>query len=176
MPSNSKPIIKTKVANPFEKIQEELKNSARKVTKDIVSPFNPTNLFEELLGIQNSSDIKKNEMSKEFQKNPNMTPLDLQKLQNKYADKDQEAKMKLRNKLFNMVKSADEKLLQDQKQKKQEIQYKEQQEKQQKEQKKQAHYTPLEPMGKIRKNIFGKTKRKANPVAGLENKPNKGSG
>lgn len=106
------------------------------------------------------------------------TPLDFQKLQNKFADQDKIKLEAMRNRLFNMVKNDEEKAILERKREAEERKQKELQEEQEKKQKQlqaQQDQPSDVPQGKVRKQL-GATAKKVVSDTRQEMKGNKGSG
>ena len=143
----------TFVSNVFENLEDLGKSTVKNVAKNLKDTFNPLELMGKAVGFE------------EKFKNKNSTPLDLKKLQEKYQDKDKVKLDAYRNKLFQLVKSGEEKLLDKEKQEKNKKLQQEAYQKDEEKKKKQQHIqnqSQETPHGKERKNIFGKTKKKAN--------------
>jgi hypothetical protein len=144
----------------FEDIGEQLlelgKSTAKKTVKAVVQTVNPLSALDS----QNSNSLA-NPNSLKNPKSPKSTPLDLDKLQNKYQDQDKMKTQALRQRLFQMVKSGDEKLLMEKKQeemqKKRQEAYQEQ-EKKRREQEQKNKQGDVAPQGKVRRSIFSHKK------------------
>jgi len=155
----------TFVNNVFENLEDLGKATVKNTARALKDTFNPLDLIGQAAGFEEGKNTDKNP---EKFKNKNSTPLDLKKLQEKYQDKDKAKLDAYRNKLFQLVKSGDEKLLDKEKQEKnkkiQQEAYQKEEEKKKKQQQiqSQSQETPHGKDGKERKNIFGKSKKKAN--------------
>jgi len=131
----------------FEQLVELGHSTAKKTVKSVAQTLNP---FDKML---DSSEIKNKEK--------NHTPLDFNKLQDKFKDKEKIAAEALRNRLFQMVRQGDEKIVMENRQKELEKKRREEwekQEKKRKEKEKQEKQTNDIPLGKIRKTIFSPKK------------------
>ena len=119
--------------------------------------------FEQLVELGQSTTKNTNHpKSPESPKNSkNHTPVDFDKLKNKFQDKDKLQAEALRNRLFQIVKREDEKILEqkdmEEAQKKRQQEY-EVQEKKRKEQEKKQQQQGNIPSGKIRRSIFSSKK------------------
>lgn len=142
----------------FEQLVELGHSTAKKTVKSVAQTLNPLN---GLTGSENnnSQNEVKSQMEKLKNKN-NHTPVDFDKLQNKFKDKDKMKAEALRNRLFQMVKQGDEKLIMEKRQKELEKIRKEEYEKQEKKRKEKEKYQHVDdiPRGKIRKSIFSPKK------------------
>lgn len=149
--------------NPFESIAEFGVSSV----KQVVDTLNP--LSSILEHPSHSSSPAEKAHSPENQKPKGHTPLDFNKLGEKYKNQDesvhQQELASLRQRYFKRIKNEDEQLLQehhnkDQEKLKQEA-YEEQVKQQQIQERLAKQQQQDEPHGKIRKNILGGGKRKA---------------
>jgi len=142
----------TFVSNVFENLEDLGKSTVKKSVSAVKNTFNPVDLIGKAVGMEVDNRIK----------NKNTTPLDLKKLQEKYQDKDKVKLDAYRQKLFQLVKSGEEKVFNE---KKQEQTKKQQQETySDEEKKKQQQKTPKfeESQGKVKKSILGNRHKKAN--------------
>lgn len=161
----------------FEKAIEAGQTMAKAGAKQIKQTFDPRKILENALGTGGEDKVQK-QMKEAKDKNPNMTPLDFAKLQDKYNKQDSSKTDALRNRLFQMVKSGDEKVMQEMKQKKQEkLQrdaYQEQEKKKHEQKKLRQSQSSAAPQGKERKSIFGAKKKKGIQPSPTELKPSTG--
>lgn len=138
----------------FEQLVELGQSTAKKTVKQVAKTLNP-------LDNPNSQPTENGKSPESNQKSPNHTPLDFDKLNNKFKDKDKLSTEALRNRLFQIVRQGDERMLMEKRQKEMEIKRREELENQEKRQKtedgKRLHSEPI-PMGKIRKSIFSSKK------------------
>lgn len=140
----------------FEQLVELGSSTAKKTVKSVAQTLNP---FDKTSETQNTKHPK----SLESFKNPNNhTPVNFEKLKNKFQDKDKLQAEVLRNRLFQIVKREDEKSLERkemgeaEKERKQEylVQEKKRKEQEKKRQEQQGNI----PMGKVRRSIFSPKK------------------
>jgi hypothetical protein len=141
----------------FEQLVELGQSTAKKSAQQVTQTFNPLKLAESTLGQENSQNSLNSSTEKLKNKKDNHTPLDFDKLQKKFQDKEKIKTEALRNRLFQMVRQGDEKLLMEYRQK--EIEKKrraewEKQEKKRQEEEKKKKSTGLIPKGKVRRSIF----------------------
>lgn len=149
----------------FDDIGEQLlelgKSTAKQSVKAVTSIVDPTKLIDSD-NSKNPQDQTIEQLEKGKTKKNSSTPLNLHKLQNKYEDQDKAKTQALRQKLFQMVKAADEKLMmenrQEELQKKREEAYQEQEKKKRTELEKQQAELSSEPQGKVRRSIFSAKK------------------
>lgn len=146
----------------FEKLTELGVSTAKKTTQSIKQTLDPLQMIDQVTGRQ-GADKGVEQLEKGKGKKPNHTPLDFQKLQKKYQDQDKTKTDMLRQRLFQMVKAGDEKLLMEHRQK--EIQKKQQEtyeemdkKRREEEKKKQQDLQAGAPQGKIRRSIFSPKK------------------
>ena len=147
-------------SDTFEQLAELGKTTGKQSAKSVAQTFNPVKILEQAAGTgisPNEGDIKK-----EFQKKKNHTPMDFDKLQKKYQEKDTQNLATLRNRLFQMVKSGDEKILAEKKQaeeeKKRKIYYGEMEKKRKKHAELQQQ-SQSAPKGKEKKGLFSPKKK-----------------
>lgn len=164
-------MIKSALEDSFERLVEEgttaVKKTVKNSAKQVASTFSPTKMWEQLLGAgsapSNLSDSKENNSkSSEANRGKNHTPLDLDKLNKKYQDTDKQKVDALRNRLFQLVKQGEEKVLYDKKkeeeEKKQKENYEAMEKKKKEEQKRQESAGSEIPKGKVRRSIFSAKK------------------
>lgn len=147
-------------SDTFEQAAEFGKSTAKQSGQALKSTFNPITLAEQAFG-KTPNDKGIEQLEKGKSKKQNHTPLDFQKLQDKYNNQDKAKTDALRNRLFQIVKGGDERLLQEQKQKelekKRKDEYMIQDKKRKDDQKKQQLSGPI-PQGKVRRSIFSHKK------------------
>jgi hypothetical protein len=146
----------------FEKLTELGVSTAKKTTQSLKQTLDPLQMLDQVTGRQ-GGDKGIEQLEKGKGKKPNHTPLDFKKLQDKYENQDKQKTEVLRQRLFQMVKGADEKLLMEQRQKemqkKQTETYEEMEKKRKEEEKKkQLDLQAGAPQGKIRRSIFSPKK------------------
>ncbi len=160
----------TILGDTFEQLAELGQSTAKKTVKSVVQIVNP---FDKTSEIQNA----KHPESLESLKNPNNhTPVDFDKLKNKFQDKDKLKVEALRNRLFQIVKREDEKTMerkdmevaQKKGQEENEIQEKKRKEQQQKIQGQQIGM----PTGKAKRGFM--SRKKISEQQHVENKPASG--
>ncbi|PIV09012.1 hypothetical protein COS31_01540 [Candidatus Roizmanbacteria bacterium CG02_land_8_20_14_3_00_36_15] len=147
----------------FEQIVELGQSTVKQGAKAVSQTFSPIKLFERAAGkSQNPHDKGKEQLDEAKKKSNSSTPLDFEKLQEKYQDQDKSKMESLRNRLFHIVKQGEEKVLEqkkaDEKQKVQKEEYEKEQKKQQNIQQEQAQQAFDEPRGKVRQSIFSRKK------------------
>ncbi len=140
----------------FEQLVELGQSTAKKTVKSVAQTLNP---FDKTSETQNTKHPK----SPESPKNPNNhTPVDFEKLKNKFQDKDKLQAEALRNRLFQIVKREDEKSLERKKMeeadKKRREEYLAQEKKRKEQEKKQRELQGNIPKGKVRRSIFSTKK------------------
>lgn len=159
----------------FEKIGELTASTAKKATETVRQTFDPTKMMEQVTGADNSQN-NSNSQKEKMAKKQDHTKLDFDKLQNSYQNQDKQKTNALRNKLFQLVKSGDEKVLQEKEQEKknrEEQTLREEQDKKKRlEETKRQQNAGDAPAGKERKSILGKKKPKAKPEVTVETKAN----
>lgn len=147
----------------FEDIGEQLlelgKSTGKQTIKAVASIVDPTKMLDKTASVGEERSDGKTEAVKKGGKS---TPLDLQKLQSKYQETDKIKTQALRQRLFQMVKSGEEKLVMEKKQeemqKKRQEAYQEQEKKRREESQRQQAAMSLEPHGKTRRSIFSHKK------------------
>ncbi|MGB9883069.1 MAG: hypothetical protein ACPLRN_00945 [Microgenomates group bacterium] len=143
----------------FEKLTELGVSTVKKTVKSVAKTLNPLDpLFssEKSLTEPSSQQIEKLRQNKN-----NHTPLNFEKLNQNYQEKDKAMQEALRQRLFQLVRQGEERLLQEDKQKEMERKRKEEWEKEQlkrKEEEQKKQQQPPMPMGKIRRSIFSPKK------------------
>ncbi len=145
----------------FEKVAELGGSTAKKAGKSVAQIVNPFKIAEKIVSgrpIQENPDLQQ-ELKNKKDKH---TPLDFQKLQEKYKRQDTAKTEALKKRLFDMVKKEDEDQLEKKKQeeqeKKQQILYGEQEKRKKEEEKRRQEQTAAAPQGKQRRNIFSPKK------------------
>ena len=157
-------MIKQQLEDTFEKLAEQGATQTKKAVKSAVqqisSSVSATKMWEQLLGA--SSNQEGTRKSTETQSgDKSYTPLDLEKLAKSYQNNDQQKTDALKNRLFQLVKQGEEKLLYEKK--------REEQEKKQKaisddveKKRKQHEEVQLQagdiPQGKVRRSILSRKK------------------
>lgn len=153
---------------------------AKSGAKQLKQTFNPLSMLKNSFGGEAGNGQG---MNKEMQKmkegmDKKSTPLDFMKLQEKYNNQDKVKTDALRNRLFQMVKSGDEKILMEKKQKEEEkkrtIAWEEQEKRRKEAEKQRQAQMGGAPQGKERKSILGVKKKKTQAPAQMETKPSTG--
>lgn len=137
----------------FEQLAELGQSTAKKTVKSlaqIVNPFDKTGA--------KTSEVN----SEQNQARTDHTPLDFDKLKSKFQDKDKLRAEALRNRLFQIVKREDEKILErkdmEEAQKKRQEEYSTQEKKRKEQEKKQQGQQGNIPQGRVRRSIFSSKK------------------
>ncbi len=150
-------------SDTFEQLAELGKTTARQSGQAVKQTLNPVKILEKAVnpnaGKTGDKGIEKPEKGQAS--GSSHTPLDFDKLQRRYQDQDQAKADALRNRLFQLVKSGEEKILQEKKQEALEKKRKEEWEKEEKKRREQqiAMQQPAElPQGKQRRSIFSPKK------------------
>lgn len=148
-------------SDTFEQLAELGKSTAKQSVQAVKQTFDPLKMMEKAVNpnAKNDKGVEKLEQGKS--KKQNHTPLDFSKLENQYQNQDKIKADNLRNRLFQLVKSGEEKAIMSKKQEEEEKKRKEVYEEQEKKRKKQqqAMQQPADiPKGKERKSIFSAKK------------------
>jgi hypothetical protein len=144
----------------FEQLVEMGKSTVKKSAKGVTQTFSPIKLVEKVIDPNSQSPGLDQE---KVRNKKNNTPLDFEKLQEKYKKQDEEKMLNpLRNRLFQLVKQGEEKSIYEKKkereEKKQAEAYQQEQKKKQEQQKKQQEQAAVAPQGKQRRSIFSPKK------------------
>ena len=150
----------TFVNDTFERLNEFVKKTEKSATSAVVDTLNPLVMVDKVTGFKTaaSSGIEQREKAKD--KKPNHTPLDFDRLNNSFGEQDKAKTAALRERLHQIVKNADERLLLEGKQK---IQQKEQEEfalineKRKREAEERRHPKGI-PQGRIRNSVLSRKK------------------
>ncbi|MEK7096844.1 MAG: hypothetical protein AAB859_00840, partial [Patescibacteria group bacterium] len=114
--------------------------------------------------------------SPEVNRGKDHTPLDFKKLQNKFQDKDKLQAESLKNRLFQMVRREDEKIIErkdmEEGQKKRQEEYDEQEKKRKEQQQKNQNQESGMPTGKAKRGTM--SRKKSSEQQHVENKPASG--
>lgn len=147
-------------SDTFEQALEFGQGTVKQGTQAVKQTFSPIKILEQVTGSspQASQDKGKEMLEKGQIDGQNHTPLNLEELQKKYQDQDKQKMEGLRSRLFQLVKSGEEKAVGEIKKEEEERKRKLSQEEQEKrrraeEIKRQQEVAPA-PQGKIRKSIF----------------------
>lgn len=140
----------------FEQLVELGQSTVKKTVKSVAQIVNP---FE---GAKTSAVEERSGKTAEVNRGKNHTPVDFEKLKNKFQDKDKLKAEALRYRLFQIVKGDDEKSLERKKmteaEKKRNEEYLIQEKKRKEREKKQREQQSNIPKGKIRRSIFSSKK------------------
>lgn len=165
------------LSDAFEKLAELSTSTVKKTTQAGKQIVSPTKIIEKITGTESTINNPNLLSNPEKNKNPNHTKLNFEKLQQKYQNNEKPDVTALRNRLFQLVKSAEEKAISDAKRKEQErtqkFVYEEQEKKKREQERQRQEQTELVPQGKVRKSIFSR-KKKAAQANTVEVKPSKG--
>jgi len=152
------------LSDTFEQIVELGQSTAKQSGQAIASTFSPLKMLEQVVGGQPSTaqDKGMEKLEKGRSQTKNNTKLDFKKLQDKYSQQDGQKTDQLRNRLFQLVKSGEEKAISEEKKKKEEKKRQETAEEQEKEkkemEKKRQEQATVIPHGKERRSIFSPKK------------------
>lgn len=145
----------------FEKILEQGAIMGKQSVKQVAKAFDPLQILDQATGRANS-DKGIEQIEKGKSQKPKHTPLDFQKLQKNYENQDKQKTDALRQRLFQMVKGGEEKILVEKRQKEME---KKRQETYEEKEKKRREADQIKqqnaqgtPQGKIRRSIFSAKK------------------
>ncbi len=139
----------------FEQLVELGRSTAKQTVKSVAQTFNPLSFFERKPD-SNSQSVNEQLENAEKSKRKNHTPLNFERLNEKFRQQEKARTKALRQRLFQMVKREEERVFQEKKQQELQKQRQEEYERQKKERQKkekQENFTPI-PMGKIRRSIF----------------------
>ncbi len=144
----------------FEQLVELGASTAKKTAQSVTQTFSPLKIAEKIVNIDSSQTIQS--LEKQPITKDNHTPLNFEKLQEKYQKQDEQRTAALRQRLFQLVKSTEEKVLIDKKQKETEEQrreiYEQQEKRRKEEERKRKEQAEEIPQGKIRRSIFSPKK------------------
>jgi len=167
----------------FERALEAGQSMAKSGGKQLKQTFNPANMIKNAFNSERTADLPAEvppRGTKEgVKKMAGTTPLDFAKLQEKYQNQDKSKTDALRNKLFQLVKSGDEKIMMEKKQKEEEKKrqeaYQEHERKRREAEKLRQTQMSGEPQGKERQSILApKKKKKTQLPSTAEIKPSTG--
>lgn len=162
------------LGDTFEQLAELGQSTAQKTVKSmaqIVNPFDKSGAKTSEVGHEQNT-----RKTSEVNRKQNHTPVDFDKLKNKFQDKDKLQAEALRNRLFQLVKREDEKILErkdmEEAQKKRQEEYDEQDKKRKEQQKKMQNQQSGIPTGKAKRGFM--TRKKSSEQQHVENKPASG--
>jgi len=148
-------------SDTFEQLAELGKSTAKQSVQAVKQTFDPLKMMEKTVNPNAKNDKGIEQLEKGKGEKQSHTPLDFNKLENQYQNQDKMKADALRNRLFQLVKSEDKKILQEKKQEELQKKRQEEYEKQEKKrrQQQQAMQQPADiPHGKERKSIFSHKK------------------
>ncbi len=154
--------MKSATRSVFEGVKEATADIARSAISDIAETLSPISLLEQILGLDEKGKRFKNrqEMEKYFA-DKKSTPLNPEKLQEKYQESDEAKIQQMRMRLHRQIKAQDEASWRKRQQIQRQNQLREAEEQRKKlEQEKQQDQPLIEPKGKVRRSIFAPIKRK----------------
>lgn len=161
----------TILGDTFEQLAELGASTAKQTVKSVAGIVNPFSKNE-----SHESNESNKSHSSEVNHKKDHTPLDFKKLQNKFQDKDKLQAEALKNRLFQMVKREDEKVLErkvmEEGQKKRQEEYDEQEKKRKEQQQKNQNQQGNVPTGKAKRGIM--SRKKSSEQQHVENKPASG--
>lgn len=141
----------------FEQLVELGQSTANKTVKSMAQTLNPFDKGDTPVK-ENSQNSLNSQTEKLKDKNKNHTPLDFEKLKDKFQNKEKVQADALRNRLFQIVRQGDEKILMQKRQKdmekKRQEEYLIQEKKKKEEEKKRQLQVGNLPHGKVRRSIF----------------------
>lgn len=144
----------------FEKLAELGLSTAKKTGQAVNKTFNPLKALE-----KSNNDLRNKEAEKVAQeqaKKTGHTPLDFDRLEERYQDQDKKKEADLRNRLFQLIKGEEKELIERRKQEKQQQEQQllqEKEERRKKEEEKRMWEDSDVPQGKERKSILAPKKR-----------------
>ena len=161
----------TILGDTFEQLAELGVSSAKKTVKSVAQIVNPFSKNE-----SHESNESNKSHSPEVNRGKDHTPLDFKKLQNKFQDKDKLKAEALKNRLFQLVKREDEKILErkdmDEEQKKRQEEYEVEEKKRKEQQQKIQGQQSSIPTGKAKRGFM--SRKKTSEQQHVENKPASG--
>ncbi len=159
----------------FEQLVELGSSTAKKTVKSVAQIVNP---FDKTSGGK-TSEVKSEQnqaRTSEVKRGNNHTPVDFDKLKNKFQDKDKLQAEALRNRLFQIVKREDEKTMErkdmEEAQKKRQEEYSTQEKKRKEQQQKIQGQQSSMPTGKAKRGFM--SRKKTSEQQHVENKPASG--
>jgi len=159
----------------FEQLVELGQSTAKKTVKSVAQTLNP---FDKTSGGKTSEVNSEQNQARtsEVKRGNNHTPVDFEKLKNKFQDKDKLQAEALRNRLFQIVKREDEKILErkdmEKAQKKRQEEYLAQEKKRKEQQQKIQGQQSSMPTGKAKRGFM--SRKKTSEQQHVENKPASG--
>ncbi|MBI4226357.1 hypothetical protein HY612_04555 [Candidatus Roizmanbacteria bacterium] len=160
-------MIKAILEDSFEKLAEQgatqSKKAVKSAVKQVKQTFSPTKMWEQILGVDSNSPNPSRPSTSPESLSPSKShsPLDFEKLGKKYQDAEAQKTESLRQRLFQLVKQGEEKILYEKKKEEAEKKQKElyeAQEKQRKEEERKKQQAAELPKGKVKRSIFSHKK------------------
>lgn len=151
------------LGDTFEQLSEFGQSTAKASVQAVKQSFIPLQILEQKNSPQSGQRGEKGlqQIEQAVNKNGNHTPLDMEKLKKQYLNQDEQKAQALRNRLFQLVKSGEEKVLYEKKKEEEEKKRKEayeEEEKKRKERENAQAQNAAIPQGKQRKSIFSAKK------------------
>ncbi len=145
----------------FEKILEQGATTVKQSVKQVAKTFDPLQMLDQVTG-RSATDQGIEQIEKSQPKKQKHTPLDFQNLQKNYENQDKQKTDALRQRLFQIVKGGEEKVLMEKRQeemeKKRRETYEEMDKKRREEDRKKQEAAQFTPQGKVRRSIFSPKK------------------
>lgn len=149
-------------SNVIEELKDLGKGTVKSAASAVAKPLNPIKIIEEIITPKGGNDDKSVEKLNENAKKGNSTPLDFDKLNNKYQENDAK-KLSAVRKQFQLVKQDEQKAIDERKQELEErekrIAQEEQDKKRRENENKQAQNADPIPAGKQKKGLFSPKKK-----------------
>ncbi|MBI3619542.1 hypothetical protein HY214_00110 [Candidatus Roizmanbacteria bacterium] len=146
----------------FEKILEFGSSTGKKAVQSVKNTFSPLKILDKATGLSTSGDQGIEKTEKGAAKRNDHTPVDFDNLEKSYKKQDSLKSDALRNRLFQLVKSGEEKAIQASRQgendEKRREAYMAQEKKRKAEENRRAADSASLPQGKVRKSIFSPKK------------------
>lgn len=148
-------------SNVFENLEDLAKSTTKQAASAVAKPLNPVKIIQEIVKPGGQAD-KGVEKLNEQAKKDNSTPLDFDKLNEKYKENDTK-KLAAVRKQFQYVKGEEQQAIEARKREEQErqrrIEQEEQEKKRKEQERKQAESAAPIPAGKQRRNLFSPKKK-----------------
>jgi len=145
----------------FEKLAELGTSTSKKTTKTVSQTFSPLKISEKILGLDSDPSPVNQEKIAQKQSDKH-TPLNFEKLKESYAKQDAKKQEELKNRLFQLIKQGDARILQENEERRRQEKILEERKKEEEEHRRrqlqQADEQEIIPRGKIRRSIFSPKK------------------
>lgn len=155
-------------SDTFEQLAELGHSTVKQTGQAVKQTVSPSKIIGQIIGTsqERTSEVKGGSTegggrTSEVNEGKNNTPLDFQKLQQSYQNQDKQKENALRSRLFQLVKSGEEKAVQEKEKKTEEEKRKEiyeEQEKKKRQQQQIQQQIASVPQGKVRRSILSKKK------------------